>query len=77
MNLLERNLTSLLWPSQLEIHKKIKLKWAAFEEEYGDIEKAKDILVLLKELCSLVIMSESDEQVNEENRWEKSSDQNI
>ena len=26
----------------------IKLKWAAFEEEYGDIEKSKEILVLLK-----------------------------
>ena len=33
----------------------IKLKWAAFEEEYGDIEKAKDILVLLKQKYPLLL----------------------
>ena len=33
----------------------IKLKWAAFEEEYGDNEKAKDILILLKQKYPLLL----------------------
>ena len=33
----------------------IKLKWAAFEEEYGNIEKAKEILLLLKQKYPLLL----------------------
>lgn len=33
----------------------IKLKWAAFEEEHGNIEKAKEILVLLKQKYPLLL----------------------